>query len=269
MLISSEWFSINQIECSRTIACNDAYPRHVHDEYVISANISGIEEIWLNGKQDSVKAKQVTIYNPTSIQSSRFSNNQVEFFSIHLPQCALRAFVSENNIYSSNTAPVLKEGIIKNTELFNAIISFNQKDDSPFNKEQQLLLLLGQLVEDKIYLDAQAKSAVLFIQEYMRAHLTAKLSLDELAHMSGLSKYYFVRAFKQHVGMPPLQYHMQLRLNAARNLLRNNMNSVEAAMSLGFYDQSHFIHAFRKTMGVTPHHYLTQINSGKNKFFIT
>ncbi|WP_228270849.1 AraC family ligand binding domain-containing protein [Acinetobacter seifertii] len=104
MLISSEWFSINQIECSRTIACNDAYPRHVHDEYVISANISGIEEIWLNGKQDSVKAKQVTIYNPTSIQSSRFSNNQVEFFSIHLPQCALRAFVSENNIYSSNTA---------------------------------------------------------------------------------------------------------------------------------------------------------------------
>lgn len=269
MLVSSEWFSINQIECSRTIACNDAYPRHAHDEYVISANISGTEEIWLNGNLDFVKTGQVTVYNPASIQSSRFSDNQVEFFSIHLPQSALSAFVSENNIHSRNIAPALKEGVIKNTELFNAIIAFNQKDDLSIDKEQQLLLLLGQLIEDKNNLDAQAKSAVLFIQEYMRAHLTEKLSLDDLAHMSGLSKYYFVRAFKQHVGMPPLQYHMQLRLNAARNLLRNKMNSVEAAMSLGFYDQSHFIHAFRKMMGVTPHHYLTQISSGKNKFLIT
>lgn len=35
---------------------------------------------------------------------------------------------------------------------------------------------------------------------------------------------------------------------------------------LVFYDQSHFINAFRKVMGTTPHHYASQVCSDHHKF---
>lgn len=92
--------------------------------------------------------------------------------------------------------------------------------------------------------------------ECMRDNLTMRLTLDELAVAAGLSKYHFVRQFRQQIGIAPLQYHMQLRLLAARNLLRHQHSVLDIAHRLGFYDQSHFINSFRKMMGITPHHYL-------------
>lgn len=58
--------------------------------------------------------------------------------------------------------------------------------------------------------------------------------------------------FTRHTGM---QSHMQLRLHHARDLLRRNVHSLDAAIMVGFYDQSHFITIFRKVMGTTPHYY--------------
>ena len=48
---------------------------------------------------------------------------------------------------------------------------------------------------------------------------------------------------------------MQLRLSEARRRLRDGMHPGEVAEALGFYDQSHFINAFRRVMGMTPHQY--------------
>ena len=59
-LESAEWFSLNGIECSRVRARNSGFPKHLHNEYVISANLTGIEEIWLAGKTAYVKSGQVT-----------------------------------------------------------------------------------------------------------------------------------------------------------------------------------------------------------------
>jgi len=64
----------------------------LHDEYVISANLSGIEEIWLTGKTSNVESGQVILYNLGTIQASGIDNKNVEFISIHLPQPVLKKF---------------------------------------------------------------------------------------------------------------------------------------------------------------------------------
>jgi AraC-like DNA-binding protein len=61
---------------------------------------------------------------------------------------------------------------------------------------------------------------------------------------------------------------MQLRLHRARDLLRSGIHPLDTAIALGFYDQSHFINAFRKVMGITPHHYARQVCSARNKFSV-
>nr|WP_246538479.1 AraC family transcriptional regulator [Nissabacter archeti] len=261
MLHSAEWFSQNGIECSRVIACDSGFPRHLHDEYVISANLTGTEEIWFSGHTGYVKSGQVTLYNPATIQASHFGSERVEFVSVHLPQCLLKTLAAEHNMQSGHEAPVLREGILNDPRLFGALCRFadSAREEAGGSQEQELVLLCGELLEPQAVLTRDEENRIQWVIDYLRENLSVKPQLDRLAEVAGLSKYHFVRRFTQHTGMPPLQYHMQLRLHKARILLRNQVHPLDAAMSLGFYDQSHFINAFRKVMGTTPHHYASQI----------
>jgi len=270
-LHSTEWFSRNGIECSRVKACNSGFPRHLHDEYVISANLTGIEEIWLSGKTDFVKSGQVTLYNPGTIQASRFESQCVEFVSVHLPQSVIKSLADENNVQSNHEAPFLREGIINNSRLFTSLCRFatSSRENCGVSQEQELMMLCGELLETHSPLEGNDKQRIGWVIEYLRDHLNVKPQLEKLAQIAGLSKYHLVHLFTQHIGMPPLQYHMQLRLHQARNLLRRNVHPLDAAMTLGFYDQSHFINSFRKVMGTTPHHYVSQVGLTHDKFPIT
>ncbi|MGG6137690.1 AraC family transcriptional regulator [Pantoea allii] len=266
-----DWFSRNGMECSRVNANDAVFPRHTHDEYVISANLAGIEEIALNGQTQWVNAGQITLYNPASVQSSRFDHHGAEFLSIHIPQCVLKTLSISQNLSSSHAAPVLPEGVFTDQALFNAICryaSLTQHHDCA-EEEQALLLLCAELLSTNAPLGTFSDKKMDRVKVFMRQHLSVKLSLETLAQVAGVGKYYLVRRFTQYTGLPPLQYHMQLRLCAARDLLRQNSHPLDTAYQLGFYDQSHFINAFRKVMGITPHHYASQVGSGKNKFFIS
>ncbi|MEG3132553.1 AraC family transcriptional regulator [Rouxiella sp. T17] len=260
-LQSAEWFSRNGIECSRIKASNSGFPKHLHDEYVISANLAGVEEIWLSGKTTYVKSGQVTLYNPGTIQASRFDSQPVEFISVHLPKSLMKMLADEENISSDREAPILREGVINNARLFDALCRFatSAKQEHHTHQEQELLLFCGELLETPTLSQGNDEQRVKLIIEYLREHLDVKPQLEILAQTAGMSKYHLVRCFTRYTGLPPLQYHMQLRLKQARDLLRRNVHPLDAAIMLGFYDQSHFINSFRKVMGTTPHHYASQI----------
>ena len=40
----------DDIECSRVCAISTSYPKHTHEEYIISANLKGIESVWVDNK---------------------------------------------------------------------------------------------------------------------------------------------------------------------------------------------------------------------------
>lgn len=271
-LQSAEWFSRNGVECSRVKARNSCFPKHLHDEYVISANLTGVEEIWLSGETAYVKSGQVTLYNPGTIQASRFDSQCVEFISVHMPQSVMKTLADEENLRSDREAPILREGIINNARLFDALCRFAtsaRQEQHCINQEQELILLCGELLETPAMLQGSDKQRVNLVIEYLREHLNVKPQLEILSQMAGLSKYHLVRCFTRQTGMPPLQYHMQLRLHQARDMLRRNVHPLDVAIMLGFYDQSHFINSFRKVMGTTPHHYASQVRSGHHKLLVT
>jgi len=245
-----DWNSRNHIECSHLTASHAAFPLHTHEEYVISANLSGIETLSLHQQTLSVHAGDITIYNPETLQSSQFGAEPVEFFSIHLPQ---QVFAD----LTDRSLPILREGVLRDPSLFAAICGYVLSPDEEQVQQQNLLWLTSQLLKHSHGEETPlAPVTIGRALECMRDNLTMKMTLDELAAAAGLSKYHFVRQFRQQIGIAPLQYHMQLRLLAARNLLRHQHSALDVAHRLGFYDQSHFINSFRKMMGITPHHYL-------------
>ncbi len=98
--------------------------------------------------------------------------------------------------------------------------------------------------------------AVQRAREYLNDNLSHKVSLDTLAKISGLSRYHFLRVFKKATGLPPHRFHLQCRVERAKQLLLSGMSISEAALESGFADQSHFTNKFKQFTGATPTQYI-------------
>jgi len=82
------------------------------------------------------------------------------------------------------------------------------------------------------------------------------LSLQALANESGYSRVHFVRMFRATTGYSPHNYLLNLKLERARELLKNSfMSLIDIALDCGFSSHSHMSRLFRKMVGVTPSAY--------------
>jgi len=83
--------------------------------------------------------------------------------------------------------------------------------------------------------------------------LTGDPSLAELAALCGLSRSYFIQAFKQATGMPPHHWLLMQRVKRAKDLLLGTEMPIAAiAAACGFADQSHLTRVFSKTFRISP-----------------
>jgi AraC family transcriptional regulator len=91
------------------------------------------------------------------------------------------------------------------------------------------------------------------IIEYIHANLSEELSLTHLAELLNLSAFHFARLFKNSLGLSPHQYVLQNRVERAKKLITVcDSNLTDIALQVGFYDQTHFGKAFKRTVGVSP-----------------
>jgi AraC family transcriptional regulator len=97
------------------------------------------------------------------------------------------------------------------------------------------------------------------VTDWMAGHMAEEFSLARLAEQAGMSEFHFNRLFKRATGIPPSQYQIKLRLEAARRLLRETRRSViEVANEVGYSNPSHFSRLFRKETGLSPTVYRRQ-----------
>lgn len=92
--------------------------------------------------------------------------------------------------------------------------------------------------------------------DYMYCGYMTDISLDELAHVACMSKYHFLRMFKEMHRCTPYQYLVNIRLNKAKSLLVNNYLPVkDIALLVGYEYESVFCRAFRRMYGYSPGEY--------------
>jgi AraC family transcriptional regulator len=97
------------------------------------------------------------------------------------------------------------------------------------------------------------------VTDWMAEHMAEEFSLGRLAEQAGMSEFHFNRLFKRATGVPPSQYQIRLRMDAARRLLRETKQSVIAiANAVGYSNPSHFAQLFRKETGLAPTDYRRQ-----------
>jgi transcriptional regulator GlxA family with amidase domain len=89
--------------------------------------------------------------------------------------------------------------------------------------------------------------------QMMEETIASPLSVREIARRAGLSARQLERLFHGHLGVGPAQFYSGLRLERARQLLRQTPLSVtEVAMACGFQSASHFSTRYSARFGCTP-----------------
>ena len=94
------------------------------------------------------------------------------------------------------------------------------------------------------------------IQQFIRGNYKEKITLDQLADLVEINKYYLIRLFKQKTGLSPIDYLIHVRLSEAEKLLsQTNTNISDISDIVGFHSPSHFSKTFRENNHMTPSAY--------------
>ena len=91
---------------------------------------------------------------------------------------------------------------------------------------------------------------------YLNEHYAEPVSVERLARLSHYSVAQFRKLFVKLMHMSPSQYVTQVRINAAKTLLKTTDRLIaDIAAETGFCDHSHFIKTFRAATGLTPNEF--------------
>ncbi len=123
-------------------------------------------------------------------------------------------------------------------------------------RSNMVLSILWRLLEQHTAMVASSvnlRSDMRDVREYIQSHLAEDLSLEQLLSVVHLSKYHFVRIFKEQFGVPPGKYILRSRISTAKRLLVTTALPVyEIAARVGFSDPASFYRAFRDLEGTSP-----------------
>jgi transcriptional regulator GlxA family with amidase domain len=101
--------------------------------------------------------------------------------------------------------------------------------------------------------EGRQSEKLLIAAALMEANIREPISQEDLATYVGLSRRQLQRLFSRYLSCTPSNYYSKIRLQRARQLLRQTSNSiVEISVSTGFISSSHFSKAYREMYGHSP-----------------
>ncbi len=94
---------------------------------------------------------------------------------------------------------------------------------------------------------------------YIDTHFKETITLDRLAQVAGVNKYYLAHSFAEEYGISPIKYQNRRRIEESKHLLRStDLPLGRIVQMLGFSSGSYFAQMFRRCEGTTPTAYREQ-----------
>lgn len=238
---------------------NFAFSKHFHTDFHFGLVHHGEQKVTSLGEGFVTGPGQVQVMLPGQVHDGQTLAHQgfeTQILSIR-PQY-FEHFLQHNTRHSSL---VFNSQLIEQKEVFAtlAVLQTALISKHPFKLaiESECLTAFSKIVSryanwqlPKVHkLGTQASKNVI---DYMHENIGQKITLQALAALCGLNEFTFLRQFKRHFGLTPAAWLAQLRLEYAIKLLGQGIDGTDVAHQLGFYDQAHFIHAFKRCYGITP-----------------
>ncbi|MGA4607777.1 helix-turn-helix domain-containing protein [Pseudoalteromonas maricaloris] len=248
------------LEVLHNIDKQEDFGRHSHSGYTLALVDSGAQRFYRSGGEHLASQHSVILINAEQVHDCRkASKDKSSYRSLYPTPELFNQFLGDGKAM----APFFHDAVVHDralAALMNTTFNVLECDTSVLEKQSQLITLLSYLSnkQGKVTFDTKTpsvKQRITTARHFLLDNLFEDVSLDSLANLVGMSPFYFIRVFKAHTGLTPHAFQIQHRLNHAKALLRSGKSVSHAALSVGFYDQSHFNRHFKKNMGITPSQY--------------
>ena len=256
------------VETYRVCQTRHVFPRHAH-EGVYSIGLMEVGASYCLGQETDdtlIRAGHVALINPGQVHSGvPYKKQPVSYRMLYLDSDFV-ARAAADALERNDVLPELRPNVVGDSALFESlskVCDIVADESDLFEKESLVTLAVGRLVSE--YSGVRPlerprganRRAVRIAKEFLASSLDEKITLDQVASVVGLSRYYFLRLFKQETGLSPHAYRTQLRIDLAKDLLLKGMPPAEVALETGFTDQSHLTNKFRQFTCATPLQYLS------------
>jgi AraC-like DNA-binding protein len=247
-----------------------AFARHAHEYFVVSVVERGVQRFWCDRETHTTPPLGIIVLNPGDAHTGEAAIDSGFLYRAVYPSAALLSAVADE-VGGEGGVPQFSRPRIDDEALAWRLVEAHRlliAGASALQGEEVLLETLIELVGR--YADGSGRprdtgherQAVRRVREYIEARFDRDVTLTELAEVAGLSPFHMARVFRAEVGLPPHAYLESVRIREAQRLIRNGQPLVEVAHRVGFADQSHFTHRFRRMVGVTPGRYAGSYPTG-------
>lgn len=88
--------------------------------------------------------------------------------------------------------------------------------------------------------------------KYIDNNFKEQPSIDDIAENIGMSKFHFIRVFKEYVGVTPKQFLHSVTLNYAKEHIKESKSVLDSSLDMGLSSSSRLHELFVNLIGVTP-----------------
>ncbi|WP_019616767.1 AraC family transcriptional regulator [Psychromonas ossibalaenae] len=259
--------ALPDIELTLASVKNFEFERHIHLDYHIGAVSTGCMQYLHHGNNYLMGTGLLSTINPDEVHTgaSESENGYAGHFMAVPPQ-----YISRISRELKMPEAFFTQPLIDDPYLYQAFMYLHSIAVSDQNAAQHLQLETVMMAFTTELLQRYGGRAtqtckmtgklsclqIKQIKDMFHADPSQSFVLQELAEPLGLSKFQFLRQFKQSMGMTPHAYFKRIRLEYAKKALIKGSDIADVAHQVGFFDQSHLNKAFKQAYLVTPNNFL-------------
>ena len=209
-------------------------------EKTTTFNIHFGEQLYLDVSGSCIQSHQTQLDNGEYVRNIEYHTTVRTYFQVpSIRTCIL-------SLYHAYQPPGECSDLVEETLLAELLVHLKKLTQKHVEGLNQISSLRKTTREELL------KRLLLSI-EYIHDNYSRPITIDVLSAVSCLSKFHYLRTFKEAFGCTPAQYWQWVRWQKAINMLENSTNSIgEIAMAVGFTEVNAFIKFFSKKQGSSP-----------------
>lgn len=240
---------------------------HTHQFTELFYVLHGEGVFYIEREKVPVKTDDLIIINPNVEHTEKtFPNNPMEYIVFGVEGLAF-SFPEHDQAYGRGYS-FYSYGSDKNQFINFAQLMMHEFQDKKPGFEKVCHGLLEVLL---VYISRKQKLSVIsessfqlskecaIAKRYIDTNYAQDITLDSLADLTHINKFYLAHSFTECIGQSPISYLTERRLAACKELLSSsNLSVTQIANSAGFSSQSYFSQIFNKKVGMSPRQYRKQ-----------
>lgn len=257
--------NLKNLELIQAVDVIHHFSRHVHDSLCVGIIEKGARECQVHGAKEVAAQGQIVIINANELHACASAGGMPYSYQILCLNVSCIQNLQRQYTDKDANMPYFKNTVIDDPIIFANITKLGTllgRAASQLENETLLIEIFAGLIirhaaeKNERKVTGREDNMVRKVREYIEAHCTEEILLEELSNLVNFSPYYLHRAFTAQVGIPLHAYQILFKINRAKNLLMQGKPLAMAAFETGFVDQSHFSRRFKEIVGLTPGQWL-------------